>query len=553
MASAEEPAGIRATVRSKRDQIVSCWERAFRELASSRGQVPPAVAGSIAPMLEEIAEIADELLAGRTPAAVSSHSRAHAHDLLSAGYEIGDVVAELAMVRECVLEATAQDRRRVLDRAIDWMMVTTVTHYTVAATERERAILARSRRAEQFLSEATTALGSSLDVSAALQSVAKSAVPELADAFCVSIIAPSKTERVAWAHRDARTHALLERLCAMDPAPIFPGPLVDAAIDSGKTTLLADASSLLRERDPIGSRDRRLLEALRPVSIVITPLLYNERRFGAFTFCLSEGGRRYDEQDVSIFEKLAYRAANALENARLYEEAKRAIANRDEILGVVAHDLKNPLSTIMLGAKLLTKMESFAGDEATVRAKCALIDRAASRMHRLICDLLDLGSIQAGHLKIERTETDAAPLVVEVTESFAARARERGVDLREDVEPSLPRILCDRDRIVQTLSNLVDNALKATSPGGTITLTASRREREVELAVVDTGSGISEEELANVFQRFWRGAKTGSKGTGRGLAIARAVVEEHGGRIWAESKLGAGTAFHVALPIDDAA
>ena len=169
-------------------------------------------------------------------------------------------------------------------------------------------------------------------------------------------------------------------------------------------------------------------------------------------------------------------------------------------------------------------------------------------MERLIEDLLDFVSIEAGHLAINPRQEDSRLILDEAVASFEPAAREKGLQLRAEAEPHLPAIFCDRERVLQVISNLVGNAINVSAEGGAITLRAKAREHEVAFAVIDMGPGISEKSLPRIFDRHWRGNKPKYKGTGLGLAIAKGIVKAHGGRIWAESTLGQGTTFFFTVP-----
>jgi signal transduction histidine kinase len=253
----------------------------------------------------------------------------------------------------------------------------------------------------------------------------------------------------------------------------------------------------------------------------------------------SERERILAENSSDKYEALAG------ENARLYEQAQQAVRVREQILAVVSHDLKNPLGAILLTTDALAKKGALP--EAVGR-----IQRAAKRMLRLIDDLLDFASIEAGHLAIKRQPQDMGTMFQETLATFEGVAQDKGLQLTAAVEPDLPKVYCDRDRILQVLSNLVGNATKATPAGGQITLRGEAREHELLFAVSDNGPGISEEDVKHLFERYWRSDEVEYKGTGLGLAIARGIVSAHGGRIWVESELGHGATFLFTIPAADA-
>ncbi|MGE0546259.1 MAG: ATP-binding protein [Kofleriaceae bacterium] len=256
---------------------------------------------------------------------------------------------------------------------------------------------------------------------------------------------------------------------------------------------------------------------------------------------------------VSRLRKQAVVAAHehAADATRLLADAQHATRAREEILAVVSHDLRNPLSAIDLASQLLER--SFERDEtsthdARMRRQVATIRRAATRMTRMIGDLLDIARIDAGRLAIERQPHSIATLLDETREAFDAQAHDRRLSLVVDVAPGLPVVDCDRERVLQVLGNLVANALKFTEPGGTVTLSALPHGDRIMVSVRDTGRGIAADALAHVFERYWHSTQRNREGHGLGLSIAKGIVEAHGGTIDAISELGRGSMFSFTLP-----
>jgi signal transduction histidine kinase len=240
--------------------------------------------------------------------------------------------------------------------------------------------------------------------------------------------------------------------------------------------------------------------------------------------------------------------ALAQENARLFQQAREAVRGREQILAVVSHDLKNPLSTIMMAARLLAKRR---GDEDWTRKGLPQVEkirRAAEQMVRMIGDLLDFASIEAGRLSIKRGPHDPGAILRETMASFDAVAQGKRLRWKLEIPPGLPPADCDRDRILQVLSNLVGNAIKVVARGGHISLQVEADPPELKFSVVDDGPGIGADDLLHLFDRYWRSDQVEYKGTGLGLAIARGIVRAHGGRIWAESELGKGSTFRFTVP-----
>jgi len=215
------------------------------------------------------------------------------------------------------------------------------------------------------------------------------------------------------------------------------------------------------------------------------------------------------------------------------------------MLGVVAHDLRNPLSTMLMASSLLA--ETLEADSPAQR-QVAMLHRAGERMNRLIQDLLDVKRMESGHLSVDACPLLAATLLTESAEALRPLAAAAGLELRLEVPLDLPRVAADRHRMHQVLSNLIGNAIKFTPRGGKITLRADVVAHDVRVAVADSGPGIPAEQLPHIFGQFWQGARTDRRGIGLGLAIAKGIVEAHHGRIWVESTLGSGSTFFFTLP-----
>jgi signal transduction histidine kinase len=239
------------------------------------------------------------------------------------------------------------------------------------------------------------------------------------------------------------------------------------------------------------------------------------------------------------------RTARAEREARA--EAEAAVASRDEVLAIVSHDLRNPLAVIVSGAMVLQRMD-LDGDSAKVDKATQTILRSAERMKRLIADLLDLAQIRAGKLAVELKPQDAATIVREGMETLRTAATRLSLKLDCLVSAGL-HVHCDRERVLQVLSNLVGNAVKFTPEGGSVFVEAREGREEAVFSVRDTGPGIAEEDLPRIFDRFWQAKKNDRGGIGLGLSIVQGLVEAHGGRLWAESKHGEGATFFFTLPL----
>lgn len=222
--------------------------------------------------------------------------------------------------------------------------------------------------------------------------------------------------------------------------------------------------------------------------------------------------------------------------------ADAALSKRDDFLGIVSHDLRNLLGGIVVGAGQLARL-SPANEAATSR-----IERYAARMNRLVGDLLDVSSIDAGKFSVTPISTDARPLIAEAVDTFLHAASAGGLALRVNLpdEPLVARI--DHDRMLQVLANLLTNAIKFTSAGGAIDVSGERVPGGIRVTVADTGIGIPPGMLDAIFERFWQSGKSDRRGVGLGLYISRCIVDAHGGEIRAESTPGEGSRFVLTVP-----
>jgi signal transduction histidine kinase len=271
---------------------------------------------------------------------------------------------------------------------------------------------------------------------------------------------------------------------------------------------------------------------------LVVPLVYDARTLGTLTF----HGAAFTDADRALAGELARSGAVALENARLYARACEAVAMRDQMLAMVSHDLRTPLQIIMIAA---ADLESSSPQLAPTVRK---MERAAERMDKMIRDLLDYASIDAGRFSISPRAHDISAIVAETLAGFESVASVRNVELAMVVPDGLPLAFCDRDRVLQVTTNLVGNAMKILAKGGLVVVRAEQRADKIMISVVDTGPGIPAQEQSWLFERYWRGQRTYA-GHGLGLAIARGIATAHGGEMWVESEVGRGATFSFTLPL----
>jgi signal transduction histidine kinase len=239
------------------------------------------------------------------------------------------------------------------------------------------------------------------------------------------------------------------------------------------------------------------------------------------------------------------------EQMALQKRLQRAVQARDDTVGVVAHDLRNPVSAVKMLSNALMRSGEAEKLSAEAREQVQLIGDAAQQMDRLIQDLLDITRMETGRLTLSPQPTAAKELLETALQTLRPLVDDAGIELRMDVPAELPDVNADRERVGQVISNLVGNAIKFTTRGGRITVSATQEDGLLRVAVNDTGSGISPDQLPNIFDRFWQTTQSTirSRGAGLGLPIARGIVQAHGGRLWAESEFGKGSTFFFTLPV----
>ena len=228
-----------------------------------------------------------------------------------------------------------------------------------------------------------------------------------------------------------------------------------------------------------------------------------------------------------------------------------ALATRDEFLGVVSHDLRNLLNAIVSAATLIAKRVSLENHVEEVLTCAQRIQRSGTRMNRLIGDLVDVASIEAGALAVTREVGDPTHVVTEAVDTLQEQASASAIELSKEIVAPSARAAFDSARILQVVTNLLSNAIKFTPAHGRVVVRVEPAGDEIRFTVSDTGDGIPADKLQTVFVRFVQ-LKDDRRGVGLGLYISKCIVQAHGGRIWAESRIGAGSTFCFTLPIHNA-
>ena len=404
------------------------------------------------------------------------------------------------------------------------------------------------REAEQrarFLAEATELLSATLDVRQVMADLARLAVPRIAD-LCATdlVVSDGLRRRVAVMHAIPGFAQLTAQQTAaqatfVDQLILDPQPRVVHIPDAETLSALTSDPQLL---SALGGRG--------PQDLIVVPLVARGKVLGMLQFIVLTATREGRADDMPLILDLARRAALAVDNACLYEEAQRATRARDDVLAIVSHDLRNPINTIHMSTSFLLDVltEPAGGREVPVIPQLQVMQRATRRASALIQDLLDVSRIDAGTLKVATTALDGSVLIRDaVLELEPLVVGQQLVFEHEWSGPDL-FVAADRSRIAQVFSNLVGNAIKFTKAGGTVRLVGRRNGEMADFDVIDTGAGIPPDHMPHLFDRFWQASATSRGGAGLGLSIVKGIIEAHGGTLAVESVVGEGTRFRFSLP-----
>jgi len=415
------------------------------------------------------------------------------------------------------------------------------------------------KRAEQrskLLSDTGTLLISSLDRRTILTQVMQLIVPEFAD-WCFADVIDSDLAAfdtpIVVASNPLQANRVLE-LRHRFPPPADANFGAPRVLRTGKPEWAAEIPGDFIEAIAQNEEHHRLLKQLQATSYMTVPLMTQERKLGTITFALSRSGYRYTEEDLAMAMDLAHRVALAIDNVRLYQEARHANRAKDEFLAVVSHELRTPLNSILGWAEMLIDRRL---DEATTTKALEVIQRNARLQNKLIDDILDISRIIQNKIHLEMHPVHLVPIIHTTIETVRSQAEAKQITLDLRLDPTVGQVEGDAERLQQIVWNLLSNAIKFTPAGGQVTIELQQIQSVAQITIQDTGQGIHAEFLPYVFDRFRQGNEVTTRaqhGLGLGLAIVRHLVEMHGGSIYATSQgEGQGATFIVQLPARDVA
>jgi PAS domain S-box-containing protein len=410
-----------------------------------------------------------------------------------------------------------------------------------------RDVTERRRREEtqRLLAEAGEIFSSSLGPEDTLRNVTRLVVPRLADACIVNAYRDGVFEQAAVAHVDERMGKDLERRRHEHPIDTSGNHPVARVVRSLTPFVLSATRADLQKE--LNSEEIWDIFEAPPSDAIITPLIARNKLLGVMSLYRSKG--TYDRDDVFMAQEIGRRAALAMDNARLYELVRAGVRARDDMIGIVSHDLRNPVNAVRMltGVMLDTNRDETLPPQVAEYA--GVIRQAAQQMDALINDLLDITRVEAGRLKVNAKPSDTEELLSDTLRTLAPVASEKSIGLKLQAPDDPPAVYADSARIRQALSNLVGNAVKFSPAGSEIIVKVNPVDGEVIFSVTDSGSGMTPEQLSHAFDRFWQSSRTDRQGAGLGLAITKGIIEAHGGRIWASSKPGLGSTFYFTLPV----
>jgi PAS domain S-box-containing protein len=411
----------------------------------------------------------------------------------------------------------------------------------------------RETETQRFLARAAALLNSSLDYEATLAQLAALVVPTLADWCTVHLVTSGGVQHIAAAHVDSSKVPLIHALQASYPYDGSHKPSIADGLRLGQTVFVPSLAT--SEHAPLLSRGREAeLRELGWESLIAVPLVARGQMLGMISFVRACPNHTYSDDDRKLAEELAGRAAVAVDNALLYQQARQAVIARDGLFSMVTHDLKNPLTAIK-GYTELIKRRLARGDTDPARFNGGLANIASSvaKIERQLSELADTSMLHSGRpLDLAYVPSDLGVVVRQVADEMRPSTRLHSIEVRGTTAPLIGMV--DPARIERVFANLLANAIKYSPNGGAVTVTLademSKNGRQAVINVHDQGIGIPADELGRIFEQFTRASNVGAvAGTGVGLASARQIVEQHGGTIEVSSSEGVGSTFTVRLPL----
>lgn len=403
---------------------------------------------------------------------------------------------------------------------------------------------------ENFLLETTHSQAETMDFQERLQRTADAIVPKIADICAIYVHEEAGLVAKALAHSNPADIEFFWKIAKLGPGLQVQNAGPEFVFKSGQSQLLREIPPQLLELSGFSDEDLDRLKIAKIKSYMAVPLMARGRTVGVMTL-VRLAPNSFSRKDLEFAEVIAARSALQIDNARLYQDAQSSIKLREEILGIVSHDLKNPLAAIMLSKQLLDRAQDQFDNCVTAQLArpMEIIDRSTKQMHRLIDDLLDFARIESGSLSLKPQSISAATFINDGVQMIRHHSDPKKIQIDVSLPEAPPDVYCDPTRITQVFYNLLGNAVKFSPENSRVSVKMSVAPTFLQVEVADTGPGISPEDLGMIFEKYWRVKGSHKDGTGLGLYIARKIIESHGGKLWATSELNHGSTFTFTLPL----
>lgn len=468
--------------------------------------------------------------------------------LMSGSHEVREVAERHPEVAGVLPKPPSPERLEEELKRIEPGMPVTSRFRTL---EREAEGSAESAPDEsRLLSDASELLTQSVDPTRAIDPVLDLFVPSLAEWAIVEALDDDGALR-AIAHRHGEESPALERLIERGAGRGCVDVIPDAIRD-GSACMLRDLDEASLESLAWDAAQAEALRALGTRSLLILPLMARGRVLGALTLANPGRGEAPSREQVDTAKDLARDLALGLDSARLFGQLRRAVRAREDLLAIVSHDLRNPLSTVRLTATKIMEADDYTDEER--RSDAERILRACRQMDLLVRDLLDFSQLESGRMRLRPRPIALDEILERALEQARALSPDQPIEL-DAAGTSEVEARCDPERILQALGNLLANAVRFSPAEAPIRLRARVVGDEARISVEDRGPGISEEDQGRLFEPYRQArhgeARGGAQGVGLGLYIAKNVMEAHGGWISVESELGRGSVFTLGLPLGE--
>jgi signal transduction histidine kinase len=516
-------------LRSRQDEIIRTWTERVRQLSPAQELPESAIVDHLPRVLELVADYVELVRTGGS-ISIGQLAKAHAIDRLGRGFDFDLIVREYALLRRTILDLWESNvgptidlaEVRALQAAFDQAVEQSALRY---AQMREKLLKALDRVSEAALTSADL------------------------DAFLLELLRATLegTESVDLGVVLLRDGDVLRVRAAVgldeDVRQGFSVGIGDGFVGqiaaTGRPAFVRDAADDSVVVNPVIKQ--RGVHALYGVAMARDEGVIGVAHIG------SRSAYEFSDEDKLLFRTMVSRATAGVIKAQILADLHKAVAARDQVLAIVSHDLRNQLDVIAMGATILASADTAKADPDLLKPIDA-IRRTTKAMERLLRDLLDMASIDAGRLSFEPALIDLRSVLEEARHLHEPTAHANGLqlDLNAPADPIMVRL--DRNRILQAIGNILGNSIKFSNRNGRIVLRAAADATDVTISVSDSGPGIDPRDMPRVFEPFSTGSSDGRSGTGLGLYIARGIVARHGGRIWVESEPGKGATFFVALP-----